>query len=211
MKIIFSEGEHYHIFNRGVEKRNVFGDSHDIERFILSLQLLNSKEPIGSIHERRFAQDREGSDRGLVDIICYCLNPNHYHMILQQKTERGIPKFMQRLGTAYTNYFNEKYARTGSLFQGTYKGVHIESNEQLLHTSVYVNLNNTLGSLTPKLSASSWSEYLDKDRAQALCSKEIILGQFKSPDAYKAFALSGRESIVERKKQEKEIQWLLGS
>ncbi len=210
-RVIYAEGEHYHIFNRGVEKRDVFGDRYDIDRFLLSLRLLNTKEPIGSIYEQQFVQKKNGASDKLVDIVCYCLNPNHYHMILQQKAERGIQKFMQRLGTAYTNYFNEKYTRTGGLFQGTYKGVHIESNEQLLHTSVYVNLNNTLGRLTPKLSASSWGEYVEDGGIKPLCTKGVILEQLKSSDAYKTFALSSRESIIERKRQEKETQWLLGS
>ena len=117
---------------------------------------------------------------------------------------------MQKVGTGYTNYFNEKNRRSGALFQGTYKAVHIESNEQLLHTSVYVNLNNKLGSLTPKLSASSWSEYLAKT-GRVVCNKEIILGQFKTVRQYEKFATEALTMIVEKKEEEKEMQWLLGS
>ncbi len=118
---------------------------------------------------------------------------------------------MQRLGTGYTNYFNEKYKRNGGLFQGRYKAVHIGSNEQLVHTSVYVNLNNQLGSSTPKLSASSWEEYMQPDYTDAFCDKDIIAGQFKNAAQYKTFAREALAMIVERKNKEKELQKLLGS
>ncbi len=213
--MILAQGEYYHIFNRGVEKRDIFLDQHDIERFLESIQSFNSFDPIGSIFEHRLEQGRTpvfGSlTPKLVDVVCYCLNPNHFHLLLKQKTEKGIQKFMQRLGTGYTNYFNEKYTRSGGLFQGTYKSVHFESNEQLLHTSVYINLNNQLGSLTPKLSASSWEEYVSPTSTNPLCEKEIILGQFGDSTRYENFAREAKEMIIETKRKEKEMQWLLGS
>ena len=117
---------------------------------------------------------------------------------------------MHRLGTGYTMYFNEKYKRSGSLFQGVFKATHIDSNEYLLHVSAYVNLNNKthqLGGEASKLVKSSWSEYIDKDaRGIGICEKDIILGQFKSSEKYKRFALSSLDSIIERKTKEKEWQ-----
>ena len=213
-------GEYYHVFNRGVEKRDIFLDTEDLERFLESVQAFNSVETVGSLFEHRFnkmrAPNGEAMQERLVELISYCLNPNHFHLLLRQVAERGIQKFMQKLGTGYTNYFNERYKRTGALFQGRYKAVHVGSNEQLLHTSVYVNLNNQLGSSTPKLSRSSWPEYaggLAGPAATAfrgVCAKEIILGQFSTPDKYKEFAKSSLEAIVEQKRKEKELQ-LLGS
>lgn len=211
--IALAQGEYYHVFNRGVEKRDIFLDRDDLSRFLESVRAFNSLNPIGSLFEHRFLpKDQLGSlTPKLVEVVCYCLNPNHFHLLLKQSSEKGIQKFMQRLGTGYTNYFNEKYKRSGGLFQGTYKSVHIESNEQLLHTSVYVNLNNQLGSLTPKLSVSSRDEYMSLDYAAPMCDKEIILGQFRNPNQYQKFALEARAMIVEQKRQEKEMQWLLGS
>lgn len=208
---LFAEGEYYHVFNRGVERRDVFCDDDDLARFLLSMRCFNTEEPIGSLYEHGFTKNEKATTRPspIVDILAYCLNPNHYHLVLFQRAERGIPRFMQRLGTGYTNYFNEKYERTGSLFQGTYKAVHITSNEQLLHTSVYVNLNNKLGSLTPKLSRSSWAEYTEGE--VGICMKDIVLRQFGNSDAYIRYAHDARDSIVERKKNEKEMQWLFGS
>ena len=83
----------------------------------------------------------------LVEIVAYCLNPNHYHLIVKQISEKGIERFMQKIGTGYTNYFNKRYERSGALFQGKFKSIHIDSNEYLLHLSVYV-FENRLGSLS---------------------------------------------------------------
>ena len=200
-RTILAEGEHYHVFNRGVEKRNIFLDTPDLERFKESLKEFNSEIPIGSLFEHRFKKEGEfklGSRTPkLVQIVCYCLNPNHFHLLLKQNHPQGIAKFMQKLGTGYTNYFNEKYKRSGVLFQGKYKAVHIESNEQLLHTSVYINLNNQLGSRAPKLSASSWADF-EKGGLEpsALYQPSIILEQFKNPASYRKFARSSLKQIL---------------
>lgn len=205
----FINREHYHIFNRGVDKRIIFSEQEDIDRFFQSIKAFNTLNPIGSIYEHSFKEDKLGSlasklDK-LVNFICYCLNSNHYHFILEQLTDNGIEKLMHRLGTGYTNYFNNKYDRSGSLFQGTFKAVHINSNEYLLHLSAYVNLNDKiheklkLGSLAPK---SSWDEYTNKN-TEAFCSKDIILGQFKNRGEYKKFAKTSLEWIKENKEATK--------
>jgi len=77
----------------------------------------------------------------LVKIISYCLNPNHYHLLLEQKQEKGITSFMHKLGTSYTKYFNAKNNRSGSLFQGSYKSVPIKTDAQLFYISAYINGN----------------------------------------------------------------------
>lgn len=200
-------GEYYHIFNRGNNKREIFYDKYDLNRFFLSMQEFNSKNPIGSIYEHRFDKKKPSKDSELVEFICYCLNPNHYHFLVKQAVNGGIAKFMHRLGTGYTKYFNQKYENSGSLFQGTYKAKHANTNEYLLHLSAYINLNpeaHRLGSLASK---SSWEEYLNPSNKN-FCNTEIILSQFKSIAEYKKFA---QDSLV-LIKQEKELQkQLLGS
>jgi REP element-mobilizing transposase RayT len=199
---------HYHIFNRGVDKRDIFLDEYDIERFFFGMKVFNTVQPINSIYEYKRLEKR-GSlasicEKPLVKIVCYCLNPNHFHMILEQVEDNGIEKFMHRLGTGYTKYFNNKYKRNGSLFQGPFKSVLIESNEQLLHTSVYVNLNNR-GSLASKISKSSWDEY-NNSYENTFCKKEIVLSQFKSIEIYRIFAESSYEDILKNKMKRKELQ-----
>jgi putative transposase len=198
VRVVPEIGEYYHVYNRGVDKRDIFFDADDLDRFMLSIEFFNVKEPIGSIYERGFSPDMQ--DEAIVDVVAYCLNPNHYHLLLFQRTERGIQKFMQRLATGYTMYFNEKYERAGALFQGRYKAVHITSNEQLLHTSVYVNLNNQLGGSTSKFSRSSWDEY--RSGRTGLCSKDIILRQFSDLEKYEKFALDSGQDILRRKQAE---------
>ena len=119
---MFANGEYYHIYNRGVDKRSVFMDKFDFERFLQSIEEFNSENPIGSIYENSFIKDQtEGKKKKLVRIICYCLNPNHYHFILEQLVDRGIEKFMHKLGLGYTQYFNLKHHRSGALFQGPFR------------------------------------------------------------------------------------------
>ena len=150
----------------------------------------------------------DGEDIPLVEFTAYCLNPNHYHFVLKQLVDRGIEKFMQKIGTGHTMFFNNKYERSGSLFQGVFKAVHIDSNEYLLHISAYANLNNRvhqLGGLASKLVRSSWGEYTD-ERVRGICNKEVILDQFRSMGEYKEFALSSLESIVQKRNEMKGIE-----
>lgn len=141
-------------------------------------------------------------------IICYCLNPNHYHLILKQLSEGGISAFLQRLSGGYTQYFNIKHNRNGVLFQGKFKSVPIHSNEHLLHTSAYVNLNNRIHGVRKGAAISSWDEYLGNIKG-GLCSRGIILKQFKNLSEYKNFAESLLHDIIERKERLKELQELL--
>lgn len=220
-KAQFSEGEHYHVYNRGVDKRSIFNDREDVERFLQCMQEFNVIEPIGSIYENSFRRESLGGstskaageedDGPLVNFIAYCLNPNHYHFILEQVVEKGIEKLMQKIGTGHTLFFNNKYERGGSLFQGRFKAVHVDSNEYLLHLSAYVNLNDRahqLGGSTSKLVMSSWEEYVDQ-KISGICEKEIILGQFRNTAEYKDFALNSLGSIIKRKEDMKWIEDLL--
>ena len=180
-KIKLAKGEIYHIFNRGVDKRKIFLDQKDINRFFQSMVAFNYIEPVGSLFEQSFKKEKTKS-KPLVRFIAYCLLPNHFHFIFEQLEEEGISKFMKRLSGGYSWYFNKKYKRSGALFQGVFKANHIDSNEYLLHASVYVNLNDkqSLGDQVAKLGKSSWDEYINsKTTNEKICSgKEVILEQF---------------------------------
>jgi REP element-mobilizing transposase RayT len=170
-RTIFANSEYYHIYNRGVEKKSIFLESRDYVRFIKTIRnlkdqgsaFLKKAEPLG------------------VEFIVYCLNPNHYHFILKQTTNNSISDFMHKLGTSYTMYFNKKYNRTGILFQGRFKSIHIDTDEYLLWLSAYINLNPKLHKITNNLNNYPWSSYLDYagKRNGTLCNKEIVLNQFK--------------------------------
>lgn len=204
--IKIAEGEFYHIYNRGIDKREIFSDQEDVDRFFQSIIEFNVIEPIGSIYQNSFIKEKNQNLK-LVEFIVFSLVGNHYHFILKQISENGIEKFMHRLSNGYTKYFNNKHNRTGSLFQGTYKAKHIDSDVYLLHLSVYVNLNqkvHQLGHLVSKLKLySSWGEYTGESNTK-VCSKDIILGRYKNKKEYTNFAESSFKDIIMRKKQLKE-------
>ncbi len=145
-KIIFSVGEYYHLYNRGVEKRLIFLDQYDRQRFILSIYLCNSNKPadLGCLLRRGLTSSnifKLNREEKLVYIGAWCLMPNHFHILLKEKVEGGIALFMQKLLTSYTMYFNAKYQRTGSLFGGSFKAKHIDSDVYLNYLYAYIHLN----------------------------------------------------------------------
>jgi len=215
-KEVFANGEFYHIFNRGVDKREIFSDNLDSKRFFQGMIEFNVIQPIGSIYENSFLRNKnkKTDTQKLVNLICYCINPNHYHFLLEQANDFGLEKFMHRLGVGYTKYFNNKYKRTGSLFQGNFKAVHVDSNEYLLHLSAYINLNHKvhhieLGNLVSKLGVpkTSLGEYMGEN-SENFCKKEIILNQFKTFKEYEKFAYSSLKDIVKRRAEDSVLDTL---
>jgi|WetSurMetagenome_2_1015567.scaffolds.fasta_scaffold210596_2 putative transposase len=221
-KTEFACEEYYHIYNRGVDKREIFLDEGDYERFLKSMREFNRTDPIKSLFHQevklkalRASGLRLLEPSGLVEIICYCLNPNHYHFILKQIVERGIERFMHKVGMGYTNFFNKKYDRSGSLFQGPFKAIHIDSNEYLLYLSAYINANHFIhgyeerelssrGSLAPTdWEYSSLQDYLGK-RKGALCDTEPVLGQFDNNiSQYEKYLNDNAAHFREKKEMEK--------
>ncbi len=209
--------EFYHIYNRGVEQRNIFLEENDLNRFLESIRFFNTENPVGSLRDKKELlhqrSDRweEKAQKRLVDVACYCLNPNHHHLLLRQRQERGVSEFIKRLSGGYTRFFNDKYNRNGVLFQGKFKSIHVNSNEYLLHLSVYINLNNRLGGLGDTimaLSRSSWGEYIGQDMG-GFCEKGIILNQFSNIREYEKFALDSFKDMVSRKEKDEEFRRLL--
>jgi putative transposase len=146
-RIPFGVGEWYHCFNRGVDKRIVFNEQRDYDRFMKLMYLCNdasieapTRKSI-SLTEDIFSIESLVPMELLVEIGAYALMNNHVHFILHEVTDRGISRYMQRLFTAYAMYFNEKYQRSGSLFQGTFKSKHLHDDLYLKTAVSYVLLN----------------------------------------------------------------------
>lgn len=132
--------EVYHIYNRGVEKRKIFLDNQDHFRFIHDLYRFNDRNPTTSFSiEAGFPKGKKREI--LVKILAYCLMPNHFHLMLRQVEENGITEFMRKIGTGYTNYFNKKNKRVGSLFQGKYKMTHIQKESHYIYLPYYIHFN----------------------------------------------------------------------
>lgn len=210
----FVTSEYYHIFNRGVEKRQIFSDDTDTQRFLKSIAVFNTVNAVGSIYEYSFESKKRKTikSKKLVEIICYCLNNNHYHLLLRQSINGGLGEFIRRLGIGYTSYFNIRNKRSGVLFQGRTKSAHIDSNEYLLHLSAYINLNHKIHPFGDRISKSSWEEYVEEGKTRdstRICSKQIVLRQFKNCKEYKAFALEALDNIRQKKTMYGEMKKLL--
>jgi len=151
-KFSFSVGEYYHIYNRGVEKRNVFVEKNDYLRFMRMLFLANGEKPVTF----RLVQGPSLNDvdvgNKIVAIGAYVLMPNHFHIFARETKESGITSFMKKLTTAHAMYFNKKYERIGPLFQGRFKAQHVNSDEYLKYLFSYIHLNPI------KIIESSWKE-----------------------------------------------------
>ncbi len=207
-KTPFVDEEIYHIYNRGIDKRIIFNDINDYQRFLENLSELNTVDTFGGLYLKSFLEKKSlqnnKNQENLVKIIAYCLNPNHFHLIIKQSSNNGISHFMQRLGTGYTMYFNNKQKRSGSLFQGKFKAKHIKDNEYLLYLSTYVNLNDKIHKINTDRVFSSLDEYT-KD-FNGICDKSIILEQFNSKNSYKKFLSDSLSELLRQKEQQKELE-----
>lgn len=158
-----------HIYNRGVERRNVFLDEKDYLRFVLNLYEFNDTAPAlnagyhlnASSIEVRLQYPRKEQ---LVDIFAFCLMSNHYHIMLKGRIENGTTMFMRKMGTGYTNYFNTKYQRVGPLFQGKFKSILLEREAHFIHLPHYIHLNPL------DVRAPEWRDGRVKDPRHALAS-----------------------------------------
>lgn len=189
--IPFISGQYYHVYNRGVEKKVIFNNRRDYQRFSKSLLYYQVQGPKPSFS--KFFQPRTFKvdfSKKIVEIVCFCLMPNHFHFLVKQITEGGISEFISKLSNSYTKYFNIKFKRVGPLLQGEFKAVLVESDEQLLHLSRYIHLNPIVSYLTKDLDQYLWSSFKEyKENTKGVCEKQIILDFFKSPKDYEQFIL----------------------
>lgn len=208
MKPRFVANEIYHIYNRGVEKRNIFVNDNNRFRFIHDLYEFNDESPALNIYYkfppgqsyevqlRKMVEQRKKELRKpLVEILVFCLMENHYHLLMRQNSENGIVRFMQKLGTGYTNYFNTTYERVGPLFQGRFKAVLIEKESHLLHMPFYIHANPldiifsgwkekkfNFEKAIVFLNTYRWSSYLDyagKKNFPSVIQSEFLVDYFK--------------------------------
>lgn len=188
----FVNGEFYHLYTRGVEKQNTFLNRKDYSHFVKALFYyhIQNPKPKFSTHRRTKVFPIDSSKR-IAEIICYCLMPNHFHLLVKQLQDGGISELMRKLILSSTKYRNAKYNRQGSLFQVPFKAVHIETDEQLIHVSRYIHLNPLVSLLVKDLKFYPWSSYLDYIgiHDNLAVKKEEILNFFKSPQDYKKFVL----------------------
>lgn len=169
-------GEVYHVFNRGVDKRRVFDDTQDYLRMYQSLRLFNTCEPVVNFMFARshvkIVQDP------LVSIHAYSLLPNHLHFLIEQKVDGGISEYMKRVFGGYTSYYNERNKRTGALFQGTFKRVHVDSDALYNYLFAYVNENHIVHGISRPNEILYSSSLHHQGKAKSALIKMPTLGNY---------------------------------
>jgi len=136
----------YHVLNRGVEKRDLFMDTRDYARFVHDMYEFNQRAATDNVRRRMeemtdFVNPSSEPRKRIVDIRGWCLMKNHYHLLLSERIDGGMTLFIRRLNIGYANYFNQRYSRSGFLFQGRTKKKRIDSDAYFLHILHYIHLN----------------------------------------------------------------------
>lgn len=199
----FAPDEHYHLCVRGNNKQDIFRDDGDRARMLFLITHLQSPESVPKMG--RIVQEYRKTrvwhvDPELVSAIiktryvvleAFSFMTNHVHLGACEKEERGIVRYMHRVLNAYAKYFNTKYEMVGHLFQGPYRAVHIEDNNQLLYTSTYIHRNPReligIAGREHEYEWSSYRDYLGNNRFGELLDPSLVLEQFDSPGDYRAF------------------------
>ncbi|MEK7186853.1 MAG: transposase [Patescibacteria group bacterium] len=161
----FTSGEYYHLYNRGNSKQKIFQDLEDYRRFTTLLYTCNSQNNFKMF----LIQESKNKDsyiwergKNLVSIGAYCLMPNHFHLLISEENKEGISKFMQKLSTAYVMYYNNKYKRTGGLFEGKFRSEHLDEDRYLKYIYSYIHLNPI------KLFQKDWKDHGINDQVEAI-------------------------------------------
>lgn len=206
---------YYHLYNRGVEKRNIFENAQDYGVFLSYLkEYLLPKDEV-KLREQLTNPATTAYEKGTVlkalrlnnfseeiTLLSYCLMPNHFHLLIHQRSAEAIDGFMNSLATRYTMFFNKKYKRVGPLYQGVYKAVLVQTDEQFLHLSRYIHRNplplQGVALQTLSQQSSSYAEYL-KTRTSPWVHPETVLSYFSATNptlSYQNF-VEGRDEAPE--------------
>lgn len=189
-------GETYHIFNRGVAKLPIFKNRRDYTRLLDTLYYYQFQGPKPRFSQlKRFKNQKFEANKKIIEIICYCLMPNHFHFMVKQLVENGISEFMNKISNSYTKYFNTAHNRVGPLLQGQFKAVRIESDEQLVHLSRYIHLNPITSYVARDLKDYIWSSYHSyvSIEVNKLCNPDLVLLMFKNYKIYEQFVLDQQD------------------
>lgn len=212
----FVNGEIYHIVNRAIEGKNLFQQISDYFRFIFCLYELNDKNLVKMRSRIKEQKERKCTGRTraikrepVVEIIAFCLMPNHYHLVVRQLADGGISLLMKKIGDSYVGYFNEKYNRKGrgSIFQGRFKAIYVKTNNQFINLICYIFTNpvellestwKKTGVKNPEkaikyLGSYQWSSYLDsigKSNFPSVTQRDFLIKVFGGSENIKKFVES---------------------
>lgn len=191
--------EIYHVYNRGINHQPTFTNKREYDRAVQTIKFYKFADltlrlsKFLLLEQNRQKEIAEGFGNSLVEILSFCLMPNHFHFLLKQKEDGGIAKFISKFLNSYTRYFNTVNQRDGSLFLNQFKAVRIETDEQLVHISRYIHLNPYTGYVVKTLddlesyAYSSFKDYINN--TETFVSTGLVLSLFKDTDEYKKFVL----------------------
>lgn len=192
-------GQYYHVFNRTIDQKQIFSFKKTCKRAIKTLDYYRYKDPLVRL-SNFLILSKENRQRSLfllqthpelIDVIAFCLMPNHFHLLLYQRETNGISTYLSQFENSITRYYNSLNKRKGPLFEGQFKAVRIETEEQLLHVHRYIHINPSTSYIIETfedLMSYEWSslpEYLGSRKG--FSKKEIIMSKFSSRDSYLKF------------------------
>lgn len=161
---------YYHVYNRGVAKQDIFREPEDYATFLHLFKRHLSYEIPADKYGRPHAKLNND-----IELLAFCLMPNHFHLLAYNITEKGLPNLMRRTMTAYSMYFNKRYKRVGTLFQDTYKASRITEEPYLMHISRYIHLNpQDLNQSFEEYPYSSYTYYTGKRSAKWLNTDKVL-------------------------------------
>ncbi|MBI2611860.1 transposase [Candidatus Gottesmanbacteria bacterium] len=196
---IYIENGYYHVYNRGVEKRDIFLDNQDYSSLLYLLKYYLIPPRIDDRKQNKKSLNKE------IKLLAFCLMPNHYHLLIKQFSSTGMTKLLRAIWTNYVAYFNEKYNRVGGLFQGKYKAALVDNEMYLIHLTSYIHQNprelNRVGPWSgsdplQNYPYSSYAYYLESKTADWIDANEI-LSYFRSPKNIYSRDYLSYESFVE--------------
>ncbi len=193
----FYDGEIYHIFNKSIASYAIFRTRPDSLRFLYCLDYYNNRiihHNLAHALQRktyRYENLLKIKESSIIDFLCFCIMPDHYHLLTKVVDETLVSKYINDLENSYTRYFNIKNHRKGPLWQTSFKAVRIKTNEQLLHVSRYIHLNPTSSSLVNKPEDWEFSSYLDYINGSFLEFNHDI--SIVSKNSYKSFVENNKD------------------
>jgi len=205
--------EIYHIFNRGAHKQAIFTSVEDYRRFQIGLHLANHSKSVlvrDVLEAQKYREPFSGypADKSLVNVLAYSLMPNHFHLVLRQKSDEGITRFMKKVGVGYSMYFNIKYGHSGTLLQGPFKSSHVDTDPYHKWLFAYVHLNPV------SIAEPEWKEkgIQDTQRAQKFLSGYRWSSYFDYYTSQRPErAILAHEEGIQHIEKQKDIQALLAS
>lgn len=203
----FIKDEFYHIYIHSVGDLKIFPKEKDYKRFLTLLFAANSEGQIPRLERHDglnlawdIANGKVKLEKPLVDIICFCLMPTHLHLLLKERVDGNITKYLHRILVSHSKYINIKYERRGHLFESKFNSKHVDTNDYLLILSSYIHKNpKDISNWKNKEDAYPWSSYQDfiqDNRWNHLLSKNIIIEQFKNKKEYKEFVEENYQELA---------------